>query len=51
MAMAVINRHVVKWCLFLGMGVAFLVSFITGFCKFMFLMRMFSRVDRVLPLS
>jgi len=32
------------------MGVAFLVSFITGFCKFTFLMRMFDLMDRVLPL-
>ena len=45
------NRQVVKWCLDLAMGGAFLVSFITGFFKFTFLMRMFGLVDRVLPLA
>ena len=45
------NRQVVNWCLDLRMGGAFLVSFITGFCKFTFLMRMFGLMDRVLPLS
>jgi hypothetical protein len=45
------NRQVVKWCLDLGMGVAFLVSFITGFLKFTFLMRMFGLMDLVLPLA
>jgi len=45
------NRQVVKWCLFLGMEVAFLVSFITGFFKFTFLMQMFGLMDRVLPLA
>jgi len=45
------NRQVVKWCLDLGMGGAFLVSFITGFFKFTFLMRMFGLVDLVLPLA
>jgi hypothetical protein len=39
--MVVMNRQVVKWCLYLGMGGAFLVSFITGFFKFTFLVRMF----------
>ena len=45
------NRQVIKWCLDLGMGGAFLVSFITGFFKFTFLMRMFGLVDLVLPLA
>ena len=33
------------------MGISFLVSFITGFFKFTFLMRMFGLVDLVLPLA
>ena len=49
--MVIMNRQVVKWCLDLGMGGAFLVSFITGFFKFTFLMRMFGLVDLVLPLA
>jgi hypothetical protein len=49
--MVVMNRQVVKWCLDLGMGIAFLVSFITGFFKFTFLMRMSGLVDLVLPLA
>ena len=45
------NVQVVKWCLDLAMGAAFLFSFITGFFKFTFLMRMFGMVDLVLPLA
>ncbi len=45
------NVQVVKWCLDLAMGAAFLVSFSTGFFKFTFLMRMFGLVDLVLPLA
>jgi hypothetical protein len=45
------NGQVVKWCLDLGMGIAFLVSFITGFFKFTYLMRMFGLVDLVLPIA
>ena len=44
------NGQVVKWCVDLGMGIAFLVSFITGFFKFTYLMRMFGLVDLVLPI-
>jgi hypothetical protein len=47
----VMNRQVVKWCLDLGMGIAFLVSFITGFFKFTYLMRISGLVDLVLPLA
>jgi hypothetical protein len=49
--MVVMNMQVVKWCLDLAMGGAFLVSFITGFFKFTFLMRMFGLVELVLPLA
>ena len=45
------NIQVVRWCLDLAMGGAFLVSFITGFFKFTFLMRMSGLVDLVLPLA
>jgi len=45
------NIQVVRWCLDLAMGGAFLVSFITGFFKFTFLMRMYGLVDQVLPLA
>jgi hypothetical protein len=49
--MVIMNVQVVKWCLDLAMGAVFLVSFITGFFKFTFLMRMFGLVDLVLPLA
>jgi len=45
------NMQVVKWFLDLGMGIAFLVSFVTGLFKFTLLMRMFGLVDMVLPLA
>ena len=45
------NMQIVKWCLDLGMGTVFLVSFITGFFKFTLLMRTFGLVDFVLPLA
>jgi len=45
------NMQVVRWCLDLGMGIFFLVSFITGFFKFTLLMRIFGLTDLVLPLA
>ena len=45
------NMQVVRWCLDLGMGVMLLVSFITGFFKFTFLMRTLGLTDLVLPLA
>jgi hypothetical protein len=45
------NRQVVKWCLDLGMGGAFLVSFSTGIFKFTFLMRIIGLTSRVLPIA
>ena len=45
------NGQVVKWCVDLGMGIAFLVSFITGLFKFTYLMRISGLVDFVLPLA
>ena len=45
------NMQVVRWCLDLGMGIFFLVSFITGFFKFTLLMRIFGLTDIVLPLA
>jgi hypothetical protein len=45
------NIQVVKWCVNLMMGIAFLICFITGLFKFTFLMRTFSLTDIVLPLA
>ncbi len=45
------NMQIVRWCLDLGMGVMFLVSFITGFFKFTLLMRALGLTDLVLPLA
>ena len=45
------NMQVVRWCLDLGMGVMFLVSFITGFFKFTFLIRALGLTDLVLSLA
>jgi hypothetical protein len=45
------NMQVVRWCLDLGMGIFFLVSFITGFFKFTLLMRILGLTDLVLPLA
>ncbi len=45
------NMQVVRWCLDLGMGVMFLVCFITGFFKFTLLMRALGLTDFVLPLA
>jgi len=45
------NMQVVKWFLDLAMGISFLVSFVTGFFKFTFLMRITGLVDLVLPLA
>jgi hypothetical protein len=45
------NMQVVRWILDLGMGIFFLVSFITGFFKFTLLMRILGLTDLVLPLA
>ena len=45
------NIQFVKWFLDLAMGISFLVSFVTGFFKFTFLMRITGLVDLVLPLA
>ena len=45
------NMQVVKWCVDLAMGIAFLFSFVTGFFKFTLLMRIFGLTDIVLPLA
>jgi hypothetical protein len=45
------NMQVVRWCLDLGMGILFLVSFITGLFKFTLLMRTLGLTDIVLPLA
>jgi hypothetical protein len=45
------NMQVVRWCLDLGMGILFLVSFITGFFKFTLLMRTLGLTDLILPLA
>jgi hypothetical protein len=46
-----VNIQVVKWCVDLALGIVFLFSFVTGFFKFMVLMRAFGLVDIVLPLA
>ena len=43
--------QVVRWGVDLAMGIVFLFSFVTGFFKFMVLMRVFGLVDIVLPLA
>jgi hypothetical protein len=45
------NMQVVKWYVDIGMGIFFLVSFITGMFKFTFLMRIFGLTSRVLPIA
>jgi len=50
-SVTVMNMQVVRWFLDLGMGIFFLVSFITGFFKFTLLMRIFGLTDVVLPLA
>ncbi|MDD1701037.1 MAG: hypothetical protein LUQ04_09655 [Methanoregula sp.] len=45
------NMQVVKWFLDLAMGISFMLSFVTGFFKFTFLMRVIGLVDLVLPLA
>jgi cytochrome b subunit of formate dehydrogenase len=49
--MVLMNMQVVRWSLDLAMGVAFLVTLITGFFKFTFLMQTFGLVNLVLPLA
>jgi hypothetical protein len=49
--MIVMNRQVIKWAVDLGMGVAFLISFITGMFKFTFFMRLFGFTNLVLPIA
>ena len=51
MEVIIMNMQVVKWFLDLAMGISFLVSFVTGFFKFTFLMRMIGLVDLILPLA
>ena len=46
-----VNMQVVKWGLDLAMGIAFLITFITGFFKFTLIMRTFGLVKLVLPLA
>jgi hypothetical protein len=45
------NMQVVKWFLDLGMGIFFLICFVTGFFKFTLLVRMFGLTGLVLPLA
>jgi hypothetical protein len=46
-----LNMQVVKWCVDLAMGIAFLFSCVTGFFKFTLLMRTFGLTEIVLPLA
>jgi len=45
------NKQVVRWFLDLGMGIFFLISFITGLFKFTLLARTIGLNDLVLPLA
>lgn len=45
------NMQVVKWCVDLAMGIAFLFSVVTGFLKFTVLMRFSGFSDIVLPMA
>jgi hypothetical protein len=51
MDVVIMNMQVAKWFLDLAMGISFLLSFVTGFFKFTFLMRITGLVDLVLPLA
>jgi hypothetical protein len=46
-----INMQVVKWCVDLGMGIAFLFTAVTGIFKFTFLLRISGFTDIVLPMA
>lgn len=45
------DRQVVKWCVDLLMGIAFLTSVVTGLLKFTLLMRVLGLTFVVLPLA
>ena len=45
------NMQVVKWCVDLAMGIAFLFSAVTGFFKFTLLVRIAGLSDIVLPMA
>ncbi|MFA5266882.1 MAG: DUF4405 domain-containing protein [Methanoregula sp.] len=45
------NMQVVKWCVDLAMGIAFLFSGVTGVLKFTVLMRLSGFTDIVLPMA
>jgi Domain of unknown function (DUF4405) len=45
------NMQVARWCVDLAMGMAFLVSFVTGIFKFTLIMRVLGLTDVVLPLA
>jgi hypothetical protein len=45
------NMQVVKWCVDLAMGIAFLFSAVTGVLKFTVLVRLSGFTDIVLPMA
>lgn len=45
------NMQVARWVVDLAMGMAFLVSFVTGIFKFTLIMRVLNFTDVVLPLA
>ena len=45
------NMQVIKWCVDLAMGIAFLFCAVTGFFKFTILMRVSGFSDIVLPMA
>ena len=45
------NMQIVRWCVDLAMGTAFLFSAVTGFFKFALLMRVSGFTDIVLPMA
>jgi len=45
------NMQVARWCVDLAMGMALLVSFVTGMFKFTLIMRVLGLTEVVLPLA
>ena len=46
-----VNKQVMKWCVDLAMGIAFLFCAVTGIFKFTLLMRVFGLTSLVLPIA
>lgn len=51
MTLKSMNMQVVKWCVDIAMGIAFLFSAVTGSIKFLILMRVAGFTDLILPVA